>query len=247
MIKLQWNIGFMRLINIKRGIQDGFTIIELLVAMTAFSSMIMIVGLTTLQLGRMYYKGVSTINTQEAARTVIASVSEQLQFATGIVTQQPADLIRGTARIKSYCVGDVRFTYVLNRRLDSSLSAPGFNDTDKTMRHVLWQDRKTTNECTPLDLASQTPSTNGKDLIGEDMRLTNFSINENVVPVSPGGRSDIAKIDIGIIYGVNELINFSDAPGTENPVGCRTGDVTAQWCAQSNLTTNVFRRYPRSI
>lgn len=226
--------------------QSGFTIIELLVAMVAFSSMILIVGLTTLQLGRMYYKGVSTINTQEATRTVVASVGEQLQFATGIVTQQPADLIRGTARIKSYCIGDVRFTYVINRRLDSSLSAPGFSDADKTMRHVLWQDRKTTTECTPVDLASQTLA-NGKDLVGEDMRLKEFSIRENVVPVLPGGRSDIAKIDVNIIYGVNELINFTDAPGTENPEGCKTGDVTAQWCAQSNLTTNVFRRYPRSI
>lgn len=220
----------MSIINIRSN-SKGFTIIELLVAMVAFSSMILIVGLTTLQLGRMYYKGVSTISTQEASRTVIASVSEQLQFATGNLGSRAPT---GTPRVGAWCVGEVRFTYALNRRLDSTSPS----EVNKTIRHVLWQDRKTTSACDPVNLNLPTPTANGKDLITEDMRLTKFIIIEN---------GDRAKIDIGIIYGENDLIEFSDAPTNEAPVGCKTGDVTAQWCAKSDLTTNVFRRYPRSI
>lgn len=215
--------------------KKGFTIIELLIAMTAFTSMALLASLTILQIGRMYYKGVTSIDVQDATRNTASVITEQLQFSKGeIKTGDGGDF-------KSYCVGDNRYSYILDRiqKKDVPAGPTGFGD-DST-RHALWYDKMTSSStCTPLDPRVENPSDlitfpgSGRDLLGENMRLTDFVI-ENINP------SDqfLVRLIVGVIYGDNDLIDRTVTP----PV-CSGSVVGSQWCAKSRLETQVYRLLP---
>jgi prepilin-type N-terminal cleavage/methylation domain-containing protein len=212
--------------------QKGFTIIELLVSMVAFSSMLLIVGITTMQLGRMYYKGVSTAKTQEVSRVIMAAVSEQAQFATGPISSKTQNTISSspTTPVNSYCIGDARFTYITDRALNNDVV---YDETNKQIKHVLWQDKDDTASCDPVDLSQDLPSAEGKELMGDNMRISNFTVDAS-------SSLDMVSIKIGVIYGDKDLIE-----GTAPDIKCKTGDIGAQWCATSSVETQVFRRFPR--
>ena len=64
----------------KRAEQNGFTIIELLIATTVFSLILLISVAGILQISRMYYRGVTQSRTQETARSIIDEVGEAIRF-----------------------------------------------------------------------------------------------------------------------------------------------------------------------
>ena len=219
------------------GDNSGVTIIELLVAMTAFSVMILIIGLATMQLGKMYYKGISSTKTQEVSRDAMASIFEQAAFTTGnIDPATPKDYGPGGDRVSvnATCIGNTRYSYVIDRKQNPSLST-GHDRTNKEIKHVLWQDTSDGN-CTPVDLTLDVPTAEGKELLGDNMRLSELRIE---APTSP----DIVEIDIGVFYGESELIDYSGS----TPKSCKSSDVSSQWCAFSKLSTRAYRRYPRTI
>ncbi len=216
--------------------QKGFTVIELLVAMSAFTAMVLIASMTTLQIGKMYYKGVYTIRTQENTRVALASVTEAVQFGSGAITNPPtsknfqSDANSPIVTVKAVCVGSVRFSYVIDSMLVSKISDQVVQGQDNTSQHVLWQDNGGDNNCEPQNLLVSEPTASGRELLGEKMRLSAFS-----VAPSPTG---LTNIQIGVIYGDRDLIEYQAGL----PVKCLGSFVGAQWCASSNLNTQVLQR-----
>lgn len=216
--------------------QSGFTLIELLIATTVFSIILLTATATLIQIGRMYYKGVISSKTQGVSRTVIDDISRNLQFSsktpTGPVQLSDED---ENPKIFAYCIGDDRYTFVKNIKQNADADA---NDPSQ-IKHVLWKDEapancsETTN--TP-NLKSETPSVNGTELLEQNMRLADFRV-EAVDPSTPG----LYNISITIIYGDNDLINFTNND-TSKPVNCKGSDVGGQWCAFSTLSTQVYKR-----
>src|SRR3990172_9120101 len=70
----------------------GFTIVELMIATTIFSVILLIVTFGMLQIGRTYYKGITLTKTQNAARSIIDTISQDIQFSGEGVT----DSVSGT-------------------------------------------------------------------------------------------------------------------------------------------------------
>jgi hypothetical protein len=85
----------------------GFTIIELLVATTVFSVALVIFLSAFIRVGQMFYKGVNIANTQEAARTMLQDVSDDIQF----YNEAP---IIGT---NYFCIGNHRYVYNLHAQV----------------------------------------------------------------------------------------------------------------------------------
>ncbi len=97
--------------------QKGFTIIELLLATAVFS--LVLVGATSalIQIGRMYYKGLTTSNTQETARRIMEDVSRNIQFSGATPTDTPGGGLavnyNGTdIALISFCIGSLRYSYI---------------------------------------------------------------------------------------------------------------------------------------
>lgn len=198
---------------------QGFTIVELMIATTVFSIVLLLVATGMLEVGRLFYKGTTNANTQEIARIVLEDVSQAIQFSGETITLPSA------SRPNRFCVGSRRYTF--NRGVM-------YNGTN----HIFTVDRypTTCNDSTPANNLSS-PAAGSRELMGRNMRLANIDVRcVNGPPTCPGG---IYTITVRVVYGQDDLLD--DANGTN--ARCRQ-DIRAgtQFCSVSELVTTVTRR-----
>ncbi len=212
--------------------QEGFTILELMIATVIFSLVLMMTLAGIIQITKMYFQGTTQIKTQEVARSIVDEISESIRFSKELVTL-PTPIVgpkieyddgAGTVNLDTgyICVGTRRYTYAIDRQLKESPKAT----PTKEKRHVLWVDRPTGGcndvEDLTLDL------TDGKELLSENMRLTRFSVVDN-------GSS--YTIDVSVVYGDDDLLEYTD-----DPVTCKSAFTGSEFCGVSNLSVTVVRR-----
>jgi prepilin-type N-terminal cleavage/methylation domain-containing protein len=219
--------------------QQGFTIIELLIATMVFS--VILLGATTalFQLERMYYRGIITDQTQTTSRSIMADISQQLQLSQNkvVATTAPAPYDYGQGSIfNAFCIATTRYSYVINGQVEAGNGQ--YNPNDHTIEHALWRDTIGGSQaCTPLNLGQKDPEdskiagTNGSELLSQNMRLADLRLSSDC------NTARLCTITVHVIYGDDDLL----APDPTNPLGCQStfGD---QWCASSKLTTQVFKR-----
>ncbi len=200
--------------------QNGFTLVELLIATSIFAIMMLIATSAILHIGKIYYKGAVVSRTQDTSRAIIEDISRNIQTGGNkTITSAPG----------AVCVGYVRYSFVLNTQL--TLSGPlGAGQA----RHVLWVDRildtvpcQTANMVNPATDANRNTSFTGRELIGANMRLTNF----DVAPPPTSARP--VRLFVKIVYG-----DFDLSPGNT----CISSRFGGQFCATSEITTFVKSR-----
>ncbi len=212
--------------------KNGFTLVELMIAVTVFSVLLLLSAASLTQISRLYYKGVIVTKTHNVNRNIIEDISQAFQFSSGNVATGSS----GSNGLKSICVGNVRYTYVLNKQINS------------TNKHGLWRDKvASSGSCTPLnfydndELKNSILSADGVELLEPGIRLKAISITSNDDLPGSDDIPEIKNVNVAVIYGDDDLINFNDSAKTQ-PLDCK-GDVTgSQWCAFSRLYTQVFSR-----
>src|SRR5665213_3568651 len=98
----------------RRKSETGFTIVELMIAMTVLSVLLLLASVTLIQIGRLYSKGSNEAETQNTARNIINQVASEIQF--GGSAPLPSSPTAG-----AYCVGSQRYTYQLGQQLAGSV------------------------------------------------------------------------------------------------------------------------------
>ncbi len=209
--------------------EKGFTIIELMIATIIFSIIILGGTAAIVQIGRMYYKGVISSQTQQTGRSVVDQISRPIQFAGATPkVAYPSPVNKGGIQTNAICIGNVRFTYGINAEVTPGQT--GYTAQHKAA-HALWKDTyPSTSSCDAIDLTTITNATSGEELLPQNMRLGRFSIS------NPSG--DLWSIDALFIYGEDDLL----LPDANNPTGCFGQGNGSQWCATSNLSTEVYKR-----
>lgn len=234
--------------------QAGFTITELMIAITIFAIILLVGSMTMIQVGKMYYKGINSARTQEITRTIIEDISRGAQFSTGSVSSV-AIASHGGVGHRAYCAGGKRYTFIPNLRVvaDSTL-----NTTDMTGPHGLWKDDfdPPGGVCTPINITTATVagSVNGQEMLSENMRVAEFCVRKtNVAALTPAQTptagslceidfnepADAVSVVIRVAFGENDMLEFN-ADGLAT--NCLSAVAGAQWCAVSQLETQVFRR-----
>jgi prepilin-type N-terminal cleavage/methylation domain-containing protein len=71
---------------------DGFTMIELLMAMAVFSFMMLIVSAGFIQVVRIQQSGIASRTTQQNARLVIDSITKDVRISAAVTTGNPGQL-----------------------------------------------------------------------------------------------------------------------------------------------------------
>ncbi len=237
--------------------QRGFTIIELMIATSVFSVILVIVSIVMIGIGNLFQKGINQARVQDNVRSISDQLAQDLKLNQNFVT---ADYDATNSPIKLngnnkvpvtvYCVGGVRYTAMTGHKL----GANGSKDTDGTTLlspHVLWRDTYN-GSCLPADLSATNPNTvtpiigvtgqgaNGVELIADNSRLTAFCIgNYNPGPptCSPAATSSYA-LTVGVAYGDIDLLSNPNASNAR----CR-GDVGGdQFCSTASLQTTVVQR-----
>lgn len=243
--------------KIIRKSQTGFTIVELMIALSVLSILLLLSALTLINLGKIYVKGNNQANAQNIARNIIGDLSSQLQLggATPIINID-------SPNSGSFCIGTTRYDYIVGRQVDGRSAS--------ATQHALWRDTMTSSGACPTlaSMQSNTPHDSlsnkdsngnfiGTELIPANVRLTNF----NVTPVSQ--QSGVYKISVGVAYGDDDLLcvrgvandcnsswiaqntatheNDLENVTSNQTVGCVV-DIGQQFCAASNLSVTVARR-----
>lgn len=238
----------------KRLRSSGFTIIELMIATVVFSVILLGAVTALIQVGRMYYKGIIASRTQQTARDLLDTISRPIQFNGQGLAMSPSDPAAALPevsgiRTKVICIGTQRFTFGLNAQVTDKAGLDGQYNLDgkHQARHAVWQDTiSNPSACVPVNLTMATPQPNGSDtdttlrgtggreLLSQHMRVKSITVSNAV--------NGVRTVSIGIIYGDDDLIFFSD--GAQNqPERCLGNAATgAAWCALSELTTQVIPR-----
>jgi prepilin-type N-terminal cleavage/methylation domain-containing protein len=202
--------------------QKGFTILELMVATTVLSVILLIVTSVMINIGNLYSKGINQARIQDDVRNITDDVSQQLQLSA-TSEQSGVDTSYGPT-INVYCIGNTRYSYVLNTQvnghLDGLAASPIFTD-------VLWRDNPPNCQSTHAADLLNPPTDSGTELLAPNSELTAF----NITGTSP------YTIAVGAAYGSPSLLVNPFAINA----ACQTtaGD---QFCATASLTTTVANR-----
>lgn len=235
----------MKVRNLKH--QKGFTIVELMIALSVLSLILVAASAVMIQVGSLYTKGVNSADLQNTNRNILDDVATSIQFS-GSKPMPCADagctktFDGGNLQESVFCINDVRYSYVLNREQGTDPHAT--DSSDAYTPHVLWRDTIDNGAaCTPLDLENATvdsdgnepgvasghPS-NGYDMVQDHMRLTAFTVTEN-----PAG-SGVYDLNVAMAYGDDDLLTNNGTTWA-----CK-GDVGTQYCALSDIQETVDLR-----
>ena len=201
--------------------KHGFTILELLVATIVFSVVLLLVTAGIMQIARVYYKGVTESNTQNAARSIIDNISQAIQFSGGAVTETDPPM---PGEDEVFCIGSQHFSYRLGWQVEDNP-----NSAQNQAWHGLVQ-RPLTGSCTGAqDMDNE--NLTGRDLVPRHMRLTKLSVEDM------GGNQ--YRVQVRVVYGDNDLLTI---PATGADVACRSQSAGTQFCSISELSTTVVKR-----
>lgn len=205
--------------------QKGFTVVELMIATSTFSVILLVCLSAILYIGRMYYKGVSTAQTQEIARSVVDEIASAAQFSADDLRILPAD----SGWDGAYCISGRKYSYKLDTQLISD--SPGRNQSQEVL--VVSDDPGCSLASSPVPIDS-----NKRELLLEQMRLTQFDIST---------ADGLVNLVLGIALGGDSSDPTVDAEIFEvEPDGslsfCKTGAAGSQFCATANLQTSIFRK-----
>jgi prepilin-type N-terminal cleavage/methylation domain-containing protein len=203
-----------------RRYQQGFTIVELMIATMVFAVVLMLCTYGLLQVGRLYNRGVTNSKNQEAARNIIDDVAQTLQFAGGPVASSlvpngsPPNVSTG------FCAGNRRYSMLRGHELSNS-------PTD----HGLVADNLSGPCSAGVQALNLTASLPGgtREFLGPLMRVANLTIADV--------GNNLWSVTVRVVTGDDDMLN--------NPGGidasCKQ-QAGSQFCSISELTTVVQKR-----
>jgi prepilin-type N-terminal cleavage/methylation domain-containing protein len=191
----------------------GFTLLELLIATTVFSVILLLCTFGLVQVGRNYYRGSTITRTQNAARSVMSTLTQSIQYSGSdpVASTLPPEKSTPATVVPtkgSFCIGSLKYDYQLKVQVGDTPDSYALR-TSKI---------DNTANCSAATTSPQT------ELLGKNMSLRQFSIVNNGPDYT---------ITLLIAYGENDLL-------TED--GLCKGGAGSQFCASSSLKTTVHRR-----
>lgn len=212
-----------KLITTMRIKDGGFTIIELMIATTVFSLVLLLCSFGLIQIGRTYNKGITSARAQETARTIMDEVSRAIQFSGGTVATTASGRSDGVPYV--FCIDERRYSFVTDRQLKDS------PEDNTQVRHVLVADAypgcSASSPPLPLTNNSFVLPAGAREMMASNMRLARLDITYL--------GNNLYQVAIRVVAGEDDLLDASH----NNCLNVRAG---TQFCAVSELTTVVQKR-----
>ncbi|HEY1064067.1 MAG TPA: type II secretion system protein [Candidatus Saccharimonadales bacterium] len=232
----------------KQSRNSGFTIIELLIATAVFSVVLLVISAAIIQIGRLYYKGITSARTQEVARSVMNDISQAIQFNVGQVEEiGPPSFSNANdnGNSRAICVATQQYNFVYGQQRTNT-------------RHALVS-REVPSGCLGMDAQAMDGSVTGNELLGDKMRLANLVVERQA------GADNAYKVTVRVVYGDSDLLcdpsattgkasctstdGWNESIGTDaaaiagtRNLSCKNIRSGTQFCAASELSTIVKRR-----
>jgi prepilin-type N-terminal cleavage/methylation domain-containing protein len=197
------------------GNQKGFTIVELMIATSVFSVLLLVASATVVRFTNGFQKALAQNTTQNVTRSIVDTVSQSLQFGGGM--SELAD----NGSTKGYCVGSVNYSFLLGRRLGSEAG---------DVQHALVQLPGTGVDCGAGNAQNLTSGpVSGSEMLSDRMRLSKFNISK---------AGNVFTVTVKVAYGDDDLLDDPTGPDSK----CKDQQAGTQFCAVSELSTTVKAR-----
>lgn len=201
---------------------DGFTLVELLIAITMFSMVLVLISVTFIQINRSYTRGLSSKMVHEEARDVLESISSDMRTVSSS-KQLIVECENGSSNcdweesVDKLCIDNNVYTFI---QPDASRGRSGSLNLA---------------ENTNCDGASRST---GSDMFSEQVQPYFFRVSE-VVP------DKTYKLELVLATGSysSDLLQFAHGSGG-NPrsLGCDVTSPGSQFCQTQYLDTTVTLR-----
>lgn len=210
----------------------GFTITELLIATAVFAVVLLVAQASFVQIGHLFYRGVSISQTQETADHIFQDINGNFQSAPSVNGS-----VNSPSGYDYYCIGNARYTYRVNHEVDLSAAT---TDHSPSGNFGILKDSlpgagaACATPCTGIGGDTcPAPFRNPVELLGNKMRVEVFSI-----PSPPSG-SNLYNVSIVLAYGDDNTLTYH-TPGDLSTVACQ-GDASNNFCAVSSINTAVYK------
>lgn len=207
----------------------GFTLVELMIATTVFSVVLLLCTYGLLAVGRAYYKGLAISRTQENARVILADVAEAIKFSPGDVSSN------GDSENSLFCIGTKQ--YITNITIESLQSdkLQLVSDNVPNCSEAGWQ---------PLEDVDSLTDTS-RNMLSPRMKLMYFDVK----PLETDG---LYKVTVSVGTGrVGDVLHdmsdmdfeiYADPESDEIKFQCRNERGISTFCTITELSTTVHRR-----
>lgn len=213
----------------------GFTIVELMIAMLVFAVVLILITTGVLNFTQSYFKGINQSRTQTAARSVIETIAQAVQFSGGDVN----GMLTETNDAQGFCIGNQRYSFLKGKQLTESTPAG-----NQSQRVLVVDEPGNCSGGAAHDITADMPS-GGRELLTPGMRVSKLTLERQ------GVAGDLYKISVRVVYGDDDLLcspSAGDCDSTAptdfnaNDLSCRFAFQGAQYCAYSELSTTVKKR-----
>lgn len=218
----------------KYSFDAGFTLIEFMIASVVFSTLLLGVTAAVLYIQGTYQRSLYTSNTQQVTGNVVDVISDAIKFSNADVSWNGAS---------NLCVGNRQFTFVLGRRVDSTV-------TPTSTRHGLIS--QPNSGCVAPDVVNTATIAGSQDFLDAGLRLIKLDITPDAsnpslwtVTARVGYGEDDVFCSPSIATGAGSCTRGADPITSAQLLAKRDLECHPQklrYCAVSELSTTVFRR-----
>lgn len=215
----------------------GFTIIELMVASTVFSVVVLGVAYGIMGISKQYQRSMNISRTQAAARELLDNFSESMRYNSG---GGPSGVAGSNTQYR--CMSNKQFIFTPGRKKISG--SPGNTETKNA---VLIVNRPAGSCPVPADVYNTGKPAGAEELLGSNMRLAYFNVSNLA--------ASLYTISIKVAYGDDDLLCSNTAVAGSCDSGaaampadksnffqadlrCKAG-AGSEYCAVSGLTATV--------
>lgn len=184
----------------RRHSSAGFTIIELMVAMSVFAAMLLILAAGVIHFTNDYFRSVTQTKTQTVARNVANDIAASIEFGRKISQGQDT-----TNTYKYLCVDNTMYVWQVNPKP----IGPG-------NPHALMRNSSAT-DCTPQDFST------GVELLGSGMQVSVLDIAQDPATKLWSVHVRVASGDNTLLSGPQRNLACNSGAGSQF---CAVSDVT---------------------
>lgn len=213
--------------------QSGFTIIELTIATSVFAVVLLAAQAGFVEIGRLFYKGVSTTQTQQTASNILTDIKSNIQTAASISLQTSGN------GYTYYCVGNTRYTVNINHEVDlSNPETYGSGGNFGLLRDTLTGSNACAAPCDPSGAcpAGTVALNNPSEMLSNKMRLMQFDISQPDSAASP----NLYNVSLIAAYGDNSVLSYTNQNDITT-VYCNGSLNSGQFCSVSRLNSSAFQ------
>jgi type II secretory pathway pseudopilin PulG len=234
----------------------GFTIVELLIATTIFSLVLLVTLASFLNVGKNFFKGVTSNQSQDTSKAVLDDLAAAIRTAPNVSPLQTAAVSGLGAAYKYICIGNTRYTYGVDSRgnpiMYDANNTRNLNPSNANANFGLIRDKLPGSSacaapCYPADFvncgANSAQFNNPRELLSDQMRVGYLGIGQSNSTQGAYETYNLYVLNLVLAYGGDTTaMNFDlGNPDINSKVTCKGSLTAQQFCSVTVLSTSVFR------